>query len=231
MQGGKGLQRVVIFFTLCCVGLAALFFYSQYAVMEAGEGRLYTDVAAVPPRRVALVLGTRERLPNGRKNLFFTYRIEAAAALYKAGKVEHLIVSGQDEPAAMRDALVEAGVPPEAITLDNAGFRTLDSVIRAARVYGVRDYVIVSQRFHVQRAIFIADHYGADAIGFCARDVPQYAAFKTRLRELGARVKVVLDLYFLDTQPRFVGPPEPIRPASGSAAIPFSEQPEAAQSP
>lgn len=216
MKGGKRLQWVMVFFTLFCIGLAALFFYSQYAIMETGEGRLYTDVAAVPARKVGLVLGTSEWLANGRKNLFFTYRIEAAAALYKAGKVQHLIVSGDngtlryDEPTAMRNALVEAGVPPEAITLDYAGFRTLDSVVRATKVFGVKDYIVISQRFHNQRAIYLADHYGADAIGFCARDVPQYAAFKTRLRELGARVKVVLDLYLLDTKPRFEGPPEPL---------------------
>lgn len=175
------------------------------------QDRLYSDLNLLPSKKVALVLGTSKTLSNGRLNLYFKYRMEATAQLYQAGKVEHIIVSGSNhtqfynEPREMWQALVAKGIPSEAITLDYAGFRTLDSVVRCKAIFSQDDIIIVSQAFHNQRALFIGDFYGIKAVGFNARDVSFSAGIKTRIREYFARCKAVLDLYMLKTQPKFLG--------------------------
>jgi SanA protein len=165
-----------------------------HLVARAGKGRLYEKVADVPPRGVGLLLGTSDKRRNGSTNPFFTHRIEAAAALYKAGKVRHLLISGDnrrkdyDEPTLMKEALLKEGVPEAAMTLDYAGFRTLDSVIRAKIVFRVRSLTIISQRFHDERALMIADQAGLEAF---------------------ARVRAVLDVYVFHTMPKFSKPDFP----------------------
>lgn len=208
---GRRLIRMLLW-ALLAGGLAAGFFaLCQWMVLRAGKDRLYTRVEEVPPREIGLLLGTGEKLGNGDENFFFTYRIAAAAELYKAGKVRRILASGDnhvreyDEPAMMQRALIAAGVPQEAILLDDAGFRTLDSVVRAREVFGFSQFIIISQRFHNQRALLIADHYGMDAAGYCARDVAVRFSLRTRIREAFARVKAVLDLYVLHTSPKFLG--------------------------
>jgi SanA protein len=125
--------------------------------------------------------------------------------------VKRLLVSGDNhsqfynEQEDLRDALVDRGVPRDAIVLDHAGLRTLDSVVRAKKVFGLREMTVISQDFHIRRALWIARRYGIDAVGFSARDVPRRWSAKTRLREIAARVKVVLDLYVFGTQPRHLG--------------------------
>ncbi len=157
------------------------------------------------------MLGTSQYLSNGDRNLYFSYRIEAAYALYRAKKVAYILVSGDNgektynEPKKMRDALIKKGVPAEKIVLDYAGFRTLDSVVRAKEVFGQESFIVVSQKFHNERALYIAENRGLKAFGFNARDVAQYAGFKTHLREYLARVKMMLDLYILGTSPKFLG--------------------------
>jgi len=195
-----GLLVIVAFIAVC-----------QWLVLHIGNGRLYDNVANTPRRDIGLLLGTSDKQGNGNSNPFFEKRIAAAAALYKAGKIRHVLVSGDnsrkdyDEPAMMLHALVLAGVPKTAITLDYAGFRTLDSVVRAKEVFGLVQFTIISQRFHVQRSLMIAQHYGIDAIGFCAEDIALRYGLKTQIREAFARVKAVLDLYILNTRPKFLG--------------------------
>ena len=188
----------------------------HWMVVRAGCGRLYDSVEDIPARDVGLLLGTSEKCPDGQINWFFKKRIKAAAALYKSGKVRHLLVSGDnrrkdyDEPADMRRALLAAGVPESAMTVDCAGFRTLDSVVRAKEVFGLTQYTIISQRFHDERALLIADHSGIDAIGFCAEEILFKDSARTYVREAFSRVKAVLDLYILHTRPKFLGPREKI---------------------
>lgn len=193
--------------------LGGFVLFCQWLVLRAGAGRLYSNVADIPARDVGLVLGTSARTAGGgSENPFFEHRIAAAAALFKAGKVRKLLVSGDnhtrgyDEPAMMTRALIEAGVPASAIQVDDAGFRTLDSVVRARKVFMLERFTIVSQKFHNQRALLIAGRYGIDAIGFCAPDVGFEFSKWTYLREALARVRVVLDLYVLHTGPKFLGP-------------------------
>jgi SanA protein len=144
---------------------------------RAATDRLFSDPAKIPYRRVALVLGCSEKIGGGYINPFFENRIRAAASLYQAHKADYFLVSGDhhiatyDELTAMKNYLIAAGVPADRIVCDYAGFRTLDSIIRAKKVFGQSRITVVSQRFHNERAIFLAQHHGIDAIGFNAQDV------------------------------------------------------------
>ncbi len=186
-------------------------------VRVVGGAHSHARLQDVPQARVAVVLGCSERLADGRPNRFFRHRIEAAAELYRQGRVQALIVSGDnsrrdyDEPGAMREALVSAGVPRDRIWCDYAGLRTLDSVLRAQQIFGQNEFIVVSQRFHNERAVFLGRRLGLKVHGFNAADVPVAAAPTTYLREVLARVKAVLDVTVLGTQPRHGGPPVEIR--------------------
>ena len=209
-------KRLVI--GLCsCLLLIGLLFALNIWVVRSGAGRIYTRVEDIPARDVGLVLGTSPRLSGGSANAHFQTRIRAAAALYHAGKVKHLLLSGDngrrgyDEPTEMRRALLARGVPEAATTLDYAGFRTLDSVVRARAVFGQSAVTIISDDFHVQRAIFLGRSSGLDPIALCAEPVPLAYSRPVRWREYGARIKAVLDIYLLHTSPKYLGPPVEIR--------------------
>ena len=180
-------------------------------IRTSAQGLTYSIPSLIPHRCVGLVLGCSRQLPNGRDNLFFTYRIAAAVQLYEAGKVDYLIVSGDnhvvgyDEPTDMKYALVVAGIPAERVYCDYAGFRTLDSITRAKTIFGQTNVTVISQHFHNQRAIYIARHVGLDALGFNAQEVDPYSSFGTILREQFARIKTILDVCVLNTRPKFGG--------------------------
>ena len=172
----------------------------------------HVKIDGLPKMKAGLVLGCAPTV-QGRPNLFFTKRIQAAALLMKSGKVQVLIVSGDnsnpqyDEATAMKDALVKAGVPEKRIYLDYAGFRTLDSVVRAKEVFGQVAFIVVSQRFHNERAVFLARRVGINAVGYDAGDVGGRGGLLTHLREYLARVQAVLDVEVLGTEPKFLGAP------------------------
>lgn len=183
----------------------------------AATGRIFLSTGEVPTNDVALVLGTARTTSRGNLNLHFQQRIDAAAKLYHSGKVRHLLVSGDnhiqgyDEPTDMRDALAAAGVPTNAITRDHAGFRTLDSVLRAQSVFGLTNFTIVTEEFHCPRALWIARQHGLNTVAFAAPDMlSKRWTLRVKAREALARVLCGLDLYVLRTQPKFPGPPEPI---------------------
>jgi len=182
-------------------------------VRTVAAAECFEQVADVPRAPVALVLGCAETLPDGRNNLYFGRRMDAAAELFRSGTVERLIVSGDnstvsyDEPTAMKAALVARGVPEERIHCDYAGFRTFDSVVRAELVFGQRSFVVVSQRFHAERAVFLARSRGLEAWGYCAEAVGGGAGLRMRARETVARTAAVLDAHVLGTQPKFLGEP------------------------
>jgi len=196
---------------LVFLAAAAVFALCQLFVGHFGEGRIYASAPAIPARDVGLVLGTSEHVGNGMENPYFQKRIEAAAELYRLGKVRRLLVSGDNrrtdynEPMDMRKELVAHGVPERVITLDYAGLRTLDSIVRAKEIFGLDKITIISQRSHDARALLIAHHYDIDAIAFAAPDVPFKYAVGSHIREWLARVKVMLDLYVLHTAPRHLG--------------------------
>jgi SanA protein len=201
--------------------LTALTICGSDAWVRRSSVYCHRQLEAVPAMPVALVLGCSPRV-HGSPNLFYTHRMDAAAALYQAGKVKAFIVSGDnathqyDEPTAMKADLVARGIPAEIIYCDYAGFRTLDSVLRAQSIFGQKRFLIVSQHFHNERAIFLARQHGLAPEAFDAQDVPRRFALTTYLREYLARVQAVLDVTLLQTQPKFAGPPVVIAQAVGA---------------
>ncbi|MES2477113.1 MAG: ElyC/SanA/YdcF family protein [Verrucomicrobiota bacterium] len=203
--------KMVLILGLLGVGIVL---YANLTAIWASRGRLFDQVSELPKTQVGLVFGTSDKRPNGRdENLYFRYRIDAAVAVWNAGKVDTLIVSGDNlsdpsyynEPDKMRRALVKRGVPEDRIVSDPRGMRTLDSVVRAKEIFGTDTVLFISQRFHNERAIYLAKANGILAYGFNARDVDAQTGFKTRLREVGARVKMWLDVNFLNTRPGHLG--------------------------
>lgn len=198
-----------LFFLLFACFLSLLLCNSW--INRSTVSQLYNDSSTIPVRKVGLVLGASKNTIRGTNNLYFTYRMQAAYELYKTGKVQYLLLSGDnhtegyDEPTDMRDALIRLGVPDSCIVLDYAGFRTLDSVVRCREVFGEDSITIISQEFHNQRALFIANKSGVHAIAFNAQEVDKNYSLKTRTREYFARVKCVLDIYILHTDPKFLG--------------------------
>ena len=169
-------------------------------IVKSTEKKVYSDLALLPDHRMALVLGTSHRSVGGGPNPFFQKRIEMAAMLYAMGKIDHFILSGDNstryynEPVEMKKALIRQGVPASAITLDYAGLRTLDSVVRSKKVFGQNKITIITQPFHSYRALFISRYYDMDAVAMVADDPELDKTFKVRLREYLARTKAVLDL-------------------------------------
>ncbi len=197
-------MRLILYVVVRAVALAlmagALAWFAERRLDRAAEAKSFSDVARVPAAEVALVLGTAPIGPEGGPNRYFVYRLDAAAALYKAGKAKYFIVSGTregryDEPTAMRAGLVERGVPAEAIYRDFGGDRTLDSIVRARRIYGQTRLIIVSQRFHLARALFLALHEGIEAWGFEARDVDQPYSVFTELRRYPSAMRAYWDVW------------------------------------
>ncbi len=192
-------------------GVAGLYVVIANLVVASYGSYTSADLAGVPVVHAALVLGTSRKLGDGRENGFYRRRMAAAAALYANGKCARLVVSGDNrsadynEPEDMKADLIALGVPAEAIVCDYAGRRTLDSVVRFKEVFGQSAGIVVSQRFHNERAVFIARHRGIDLHGFNAEDVDAYNGFRTRVREVMSKAVAVLDILVFRSQPHFLG--------------------------
>lgn len=205
------MKRILIylFLAIIALGITSLIVCNRI-IKNHATGKLYSVIVETPANDVGLLLGTSPKLKNGDSNLYFEYRITAATELYKAGKIKYILISGDNskekynEPAAMKRALMRNGVPEKAIYLDYAGFRTLDSVVRAKEIFGQNRFTIISQGFHNERALYLAEENGINAIGYNAKDVWAYSGIKTKFRELFARVKMFIDLA-VDKKPHFLG--------------------------
>jgi SanA protein len=185
-----------------------------------------SEVADVPRAEVAIVPGALVK-PNGKMSPMLADRVRQAVALWHAGKVEKVLVSGDhhtwayDEPDTMRKALVQAGVPPRDVFEDHAGFDTWATMVRARSIFGVRNAVVVTQGFHMPRALFLAHEAGIDATGLTA-DLHQWGTEgeKSEVREVLSRVKAIADVT-LDT-PAMAGPRIPI---SGDGRVSWGSVP------
>ena len=182
--------------TACIAGVVTC----NVMVLQAAKGKMYDRVEDVPHRRVALLLGTSPIGRNGRPNQFFLRRIDATVKLWKAGKFDRLFISGgnfeggYNEPEEMKVKLVKKGVPPSIITLDGKGFRTIHSMENAKQMVGAGPYLIISQRFHNERALYLAKKVGLDAIAFNADNTTSKRwRIQMRIREALARVKAVFE--------------------------------------
>ena len=203
-------RKLINFFFLLIILSVLSIYLSNKLIENNADEKTFSTITSVPKNKVGLVLGTSKRLRDGRINLYYKYRLDAAILLFNSGKVEYLIISGDngsksyDEPSDFKNDLIKAGVPKEKIFLDYAGFRTLDSVVRLKEIFSQVTVTIISQEFHNQRAIYLAEHFHIKAIGFNAKDVSGNLGLKVQLREYLARVKVFVDLLF-NTQPKFLG--------------------------
>ncbi|MFP4430467.1 MAG: vancomycin high temperature exclusion protein [Spirochaetaceae bacterium] len=190
--------------------------FANASVSRFAQGSLYSDAKEIPYNQVGLLLGTSRYLGSGRPNPYFDNRIDAAGDLYAAGKIKIIVASGDNahhsynEPVLMKQELLRRGVPEGAILLDYAGFSTLDSVIRVHRIFGQERFTVISQEFHNERALYIARHHSLEAVGYNARPISGPLGIRTSVREYLARVKAVLDVHVLGSEPRFLGDPIPI---------------------
>ncbi|WP_223510371.1 outer membrane permeability protein SanA [Rahnella sp. GSA61A] len=175
---------------------------------------IYDEVQTLPHRQVGVVLGTAKYYRTGVINQYYLYRIQGAINAYNSGKVKYLLLSGDNaqqsynEPSTMRRDLIAAGIPASDIVLDYAGFRTLDSIVRTRKVFDTNDFIIITQRFHCERALFIALHMGIQAQCFAVPSPKNMLS--VRSREIFARLGALTDLYLLKREPRFLGPLIPI---------------------
>lgn len=211
MKSKKLLKRILLSLSAFLLLVVAFTIYANLKVENAAEGRIYSDLDSVPYNKVALLLGTNPLNRMGRPNPYFTNRINTAARLYHAGKIDFIIASGDnhsrqyDEPTAMRDSLMARGVPEDRIILDFAGFRTLDSVVRAKEVFGCDSLTIISQTDHNARALYLADAAGIKAVAVSAPlRAGRWVRTRLALREWLARGKMMLDI-MLGKQPHFLG--------------------------
>lgn len=203
-------KKIGILFLLGLVGIFLVLASCDHIIENATINRTYNNLKKIPKNKVGLVLGTSNRLVGGGSNPFYTNRIKATLELFKAGKIDYILVSGDNstqyynEPTVFKKDLIRGGIPSEKIFLDYAGFRTLDSMVRAKFIFGLDSVTIISQKFHNERAIYIAEQKGLYAIGYNAEDLSIKYGLKVHLREYFARVKVFIDLA-LNTQPKFFG--------------------------
>jgi len=211
MKWKKFLNRLGLTIIGAVILSGGVLFWSNAEIESISEDYIFKSLINIPKSRVGLLLGTSKYNRYGGANLFFRYRIDAAISLYQNHKIDYILVSGDNrtlsynEPRDMRKALLARGIPDTAIYLDYAGLRTFDSVVRCKKVFGQSAFIIISQEFHLARALFIAQNVGIYAIGYSAKNVPEAYSIKTSIREYFARTKAVLDVFILSTKPRFLG--------------------------
>ena len=204
------MKKILKYILFLMIALLLFVFLANWSVEKNAEGKVFDSSAKIPNSKVGVVLGTTKLLSNGNVNLYYKYRLRAAIELFKKGKITHILVSGDnstkayDEPTDFKDDLIRAGIPESRIYLDYAGFRTLDSMVRAKEVFGQDEFTVISQKFHNERAVYLAEHFDIKAIAFNAKDVSGRYGLRVQLREYLARVKVFVDVLF-NVQPKFLG--------------------------
>ena len=197
-------------FKIVSIYLVIMAFWSNFSVYYESKNFLFSKAKNLPSTKTALLLGTSKKLRNGNDNLYFKYRIDACLELFRSGKVSHILISGDNgskeynEPQDMKNELISRGFPEEKITLDYAGFDTYDSVLRAKMIFGQDAFIVVSQKFHNQRAVYIARRNGIHAYGYIARDVKKMNGLKTKIREFFACVKAYIEVK-VNVNPTYLG--------------------------
>jgi SanA protein len=209
----KPKKLLLILFVLVFCGISLLVF-AYIRISFFVLDKIYTDISTCPTNNIGILFGCGKFMNDGQTNLYYLYRIRAATALYKAGKVKHLLVSGDNhtekynEPETMKRDLVQAGIPASAITCDYAGFSTFETVVRAKEIFGVHEATLVTQPYHLPRALYIAAAHGIKAIGYGAKERAFLDSPKTKLREIPARIATYGDINIWGRKPRFLGKKE-----------------------
>ncbi len=212
----KRLFLRLFFVSIVLIVIGGIFIaLAGYRVEKAAAGRTFNSVGQLPDHKAGMLLGTSKFLASGLVNTYWSNRVNAADSLLKLGKVKYLVISGDNsiksynEPQDMKDELVARGNDSTRIFLDYAGFRTLDSVVRLKEIFGQDSAIVISQRFHNERAIYLADNFDIALVGYNALDVSKRYGRWIRLRETLARTKAMLDLW-IGTEPKFLGEMVPI---------------------
>ncbi|HOP64943.1 MAG TPA: ElyC/SanA/YdcF family protein [Spirochaetota bacterium] len=199
-----------LLFSAIIVFSAALMFVDGY--ISSYSSQYVTErMEELPFNKCGLLLGTSKYRVEGGINPFFAKRLDAAAYLYHSGRIRCVIASGDNseksynEPRAMMQGLKDRGIPSDSIYLDFAGFRTLDSVVRAREIFGQNSITVISQKFHNERAVYIGRKRGIDVTGFNAHDWNDADGIPVRIREIFARFKAFIDVNLTGEQPKFLG--------------------------
>ncbi len=208
----------------CALGLTALVFLIGGAILAANiwivartQDRIESDLFLCSAEPVGLVFGTSYWARGGGRNPYYTARIDAASRLLRLQRIQHLLLSGDNrtrfynEPVTMWRDLRSANVRNADMTLDYAGFSTFDSLVRAQKIFDVDRVLLITQDWHLPRALFIADALGLNAKGCAIPTYPTAGTWRLRIREWLARAGTLGDLYLWDRQPYFLGPREPLQ--------------------
>lgn len=203
------MKKITLILFIGLLFIVSTIMLCHYIVVWNANGKIYTKIEDIPASDIGLLLGTPPQTRyGGMSNSFFNYRIDAAEALYKAGKIGYLLISGDDnslnglnEVQCMKDSLIIRGIPASVIFLDGKGLRTFDSVVRTNTLFGVKSFTVISQKFHNERAIYLAEHLNLDiekVQAFNAKSPTSKLSLLTYLREYLARVKMFMDIFLKD---------------------------------
>jgi SanA protein len=203
------MKKITLILFIGLLFIVSTIMLCHYSVVWNANGKIYTKIEDIPASDIGLLLGTPPQTRyGGMSNSFFNYRIDAAEALYKAGKIGYLLISGDDnslnglnEVQCMKDSLIIRGIPASVIFLDGKGLRTFDSVVRTNTLFGVKSFTVISQKFHNERAIYLAEHLNLDiekVQAFNAKSPTSKLSLLTYLREYLARVKMFIDIFLKD---------------------------------
>ncbi|WP_413493640.1 outer membrane permeability protein SanA [Morganella psychrotolerans] len=207
-------KRIILWMLAGIILLALMAIAADRWISWKTAPYIFENINELPESEVGMVLGTAKYYRNGTINQYYWYRIQGAVNAYNSGKIKYLLLSGDNaqhsynEPSTMRKDLVNAGIPAGKIVLDFAGFRTLDSVVRTRKVFDTNGFTIITQRFHCERALYIAMQKGIEARCYAVSSPKNM--FTVRAREVVARLGALVDLYILNREPRFLGPQESI---------------------
>ena len=198
-----------IFIILIAINILLVMF-CDIIIQASSYGRVYNSIYKLPKKRVGLLLGTSKYFRDGSPNLYYKHRISATASLFFTGKIEYVLVSGDNslsyynEPMDMKNSLIKKGVPADKIFLDYAGFRTYDSIVRAEKIFGLKSYIVISQEFQNERALYIGSKLGHKSIAYNAKTIGIGMQIEQYIREKLSRVRVFVDFLF-NVKPKFLG--------------------------
>lgn len=178
-----------------------LLFFCYFGISIWSKNKIYNNINNIPFNKVGIILGTSKYFNNGKINLYFKSRIDSAIFLFRNKKIKYFIVSGNreynyNEPKVMAKELIKYGIPYYLIYQDFAGLRTLDSIYRAYKVFGINNFTIISQQFHNERAIFIAHNIGLNNVIAFNSINPKFIEFNSYFRESFARIRALLDIFY-----------------------------------
>ncbi|GHA95762.1 vancomycin high temperature exclusion protein [Modicisalibacter luteus] len=209
-------KRLIVILTVLALLAIGVVLAANTWILARTQDRIETDLLLCATEPVGIVFGTSYWARGGGRNPLYSARLGAASQLLRTQRVQHLLLSGDNrtrfynEPVTMWRDLRASNVRDIDMTLDYAGFSTFDTLIRAREIFGVSRTLLITQDWHLPRALFIADALGIEAMG-CAAPTPAVSGvWQLHVREWLARVATLGDLYLWGRKPYFLGPREPL---------------------